>query len=86
MITNTDAEIKVRRKPVTLTIREDIMRDAKSLSLNASKAAEAGIAEALRKARGERWLAENRDAILAYNTEIEARGVAIQPLWDESDR
>jgi antitoxin CcdA len=86
MITNTDTDMKARRKPVTLTIREDIMRDAKSLSLNASKAAEAGIAEALRKARGERWLVENREAILAYNAEIEARGVAIPPLWDDPDR
>jgi antitoxin CcdA len=81
MITNTDTEIRVRRKPVTLTIREDIMRDAKNLSLNASKAAEAGIAEALRKAKGEAWLKENAEAIEAYNRKIEERGLAIPPIW-----
>lgn len=86
MITNFETEIKVRRKPVTLTIREDVVREAKNLSLNTSKAAEAGIADAVRKAKGEHWLVENREAILAYNAEIEARGVAIPPLWDDSDR
>jgi antitoxin CcdA len=74
---------KVRRKPVTLTIREDILRDAKAFELNTSQAAEAGIAIALRKARGEAWLAENAEAIEAYNAEIRERGIAIPPLWGQ---
>lgn len=78
-----DIEIaqKLRRKPVTLTIREDILRDAKAFSLNTSQAAEAGIALALRKAQGDAWLRENAEAIEAYNRKIERRGIAIPPIW-----
>lgn len=72
---------KARRKPVTLTIREDILRDARAFSLNTSQAAEAGIEQALRKARGEAWLSDNAEAIEAYNRQIESRGVAIPPRW-----
>lgn len=81
MSIDVDSIQKSRRKPVTLTIREDIMRDAKTLALNASQAAEAGILEAVRKARAEAWLADNTLAIEAYNRKIEQRGVAIPPIW-----
>lgn len=36
-----------RRKPVTLTIAQDVMAAAKALHLNASQAAEAGIRAAV---------------------------------------
>ncbi len=75
---------KARRKPITLTIREDILRDAKAFSLNTSQAAEAGIEQALRKARGEAWLNDNAEAIEAYNRKIESRGIAIPPIWARS--
>ena len=52
-----------KRRPINLTIREDILREAKALKLNASKAAEAGIEAAIRQAREENWRAENREAI-----------------------
>ncbi|PSJ15721.1 type II toxin-antitoxin system CcdA family antitoxin [Nitrosomonas supralitoralis] len=38
-----------KRRPVNLTIREDLMQNAKSLNLNTSKAAEAGIEDAIKK-------------------------------------
>jgi len=81
MSAEIDIIAKPRRKPVTLTIREDIMREAKTLALNASKAAEAGIFEAVRKARAEAWLAENAEAIEAHNRRVAERGIAIPPIW-----
>jgi antitoxin CcdA len=79
MILGTDT--KIRRRRVTLTIREDILRDAKALALNTSQAAEAGIAQALRNAQAGVWLAENQSAILAHNTRVEAHGTLIRARW-----
>lgn len=70
-----------RRKPVTLTVREDVLQAAQALSLNTSQAAEAGIREAIRRTRTAQWLVANQDAISAYNAELEERGPAIAPLW-----
>lgn len=71
-----------RRKPVTLTVQEDVLQAAKALSLNTSQAAEAGIRQAVREAQRARWLANNANAIEAFNADIEKRGVAIPPPWE----
>lgn len=70
-----------KRRSVNLTIREDIIEAAKSLKVNASKAAEAGIAEAIREARGEQWLAENRAAIDAHNARMSRDGPLLMSDW-----
>lgn len=70
-----------RRKPVTLTVREDVLQAARSLSLNTSQAAEAGIRDAVRHALMDKWLADNAAAISTYNDDVEARGPAIPALW-----
>lgn len=70
-----------KKRPVSLTIRSDLLREAKSLKLNASRAAEAGIEQAVKKAKEEAWLAENKDAIDAYNARIDAEGTLITPIW-----
>ena len=70
-----------RKRAVSLTIRSDLLREAKALNLNASRAAEAGLAAAIKKAKGEAWLAENEDAIRAHNERIATSGVLITPIW-----
>ena len=70
-----------RRKPVTLTVREDVLQAAKALSLNTSQAAEAGIRDAVREALADKWLTDNAAAISSYNADLEARGPAIPALW-----
>lgn len=72
------------RRRVNLTIREDLVADAKALGVNASRAAEAGLSDAVRKAKEEAWLRENRDAINAYNERIEREGPAIVADWARS--
>jgi antitoxin CcdA len=80
MLTQFVAQSKQRRR-VNLTIDEDIMAQAKALSLNTSQAAEAGIREAIRQAREQQWRDENRDAIKAHNSRIEKDGVMLSPAW-----
>jgi antitoxin CcdA len=73
-----------KRRSVNLTIREDLISDAKALGLNASKAAEAGITEAVRRAREKQWLEENREAIEAYNKRIRDHGPILgSPYWSK---
>jgi len=43
-----------KRRPINLTIREDVIRQAKSLELNTSKAAEAGIVKAIKDAQSKK--------------------------------
>jgi len=74
-----------KRRPVNLTIREDILSDAKALNLNASKAAEAGIEAAIKQAREENWLAENREAIAAHNQRVAESGPLLVPDWADDN-
>ncbi len=77
-----------KRKGVNLTIREDVLAEAKSLSLNASQAAEAGIRDAIRKAREAEWRREAGPAIEAYNERIAREGPLLvtdwaRPFWEK---
>jgi antitoxin CcdA len=60
------------RRAVNLTIRADLLDEAKRLKLNASRAAEAGLLEAVRRARIEGWRRENAAAIDEYNRRLAA--------------
>ena len=54
---------KIRRRPVNLSVREDLVAAAKELGVNASQAAEQGLAAAVRTAKEQAWLKENAAAI-----------------------
>lgn len=69
------------RKRVNLTVREDIMAEARALGLNTSRAAEAGIEAAVREEKGRRWREENREAIKAHNRRIEREGTLLPTPW-----
>ena len=61
----SSAEKGPRRHSVNLSIREDIVADAK----------------ALRQAHAEKWRRENRAALDAHNDRIERDGVLLTPDW-----
>lgn len=63
-----------KRRVVRLAIRSDLLREAKALNLDVSRAAEAGIEPAIKKAKEDAWLAQNKDAIDAHNARIDAQG------------
>ncbi|MEK7264488.1 MAG: type II toxin-antitoxin system CcdA family antitoxin [Pseudomonadota bacterium] len=70
-----------RRRSVNLTIPEDIMAAAKKLGINASKAAEAGLRQEVKKKLGEQWLAENQSALNAHNKRVEKQETLLTPDW-----
>ena len=62
------------KRAANLSVNGDLLNKAKELDINLSATLEQALAEALRKNQRERWLAENRKAINAYNDHVEAHG------------
>jgi len=71
----THFDTTAAKKATNLSINSDLLRQAKELNINLSQTLELSLAEVVRVAKKQRWLAENRDAIEAYNQRIEAKGV-----------
>jgi antitoxin CcdA len=65
------------RKAANLSIDANVLADAKALDINVSRAAETGIAEAVRKEKGRRWLEENREALESSNAWVEKHGLPL---------
>ena len=71
----------MRKKPTNVTIRGDLLEQARSLSINLSQEFEAHLEQVIRKRRAEQWLIDNQGAIDAYNRHIERDG-----LWNDGMR
>ncbi len=65
------------RKPANLSIDADLLAEAKALNVNVSRAAETGIAEAVRKEKERRWKEENREAIEGWNAWVKENGLPL---------
>mgnify|MGYP003381899418 CR=1 FL=1 len=74
-----------RKRPVTLSVRADLLEEARALSLNASQAAESGIALAVRQAKEEVWRKASKAGVDAYNERIHREGTLIKPVWLKTD-
>ena len=72
---------KARRRPLNISVRADLIEIAKSLDLNTSQAAEAGIAAAVKRAQEEAWVEQNQAAIKAHNERIDEQGPLLKPSW-----
>ena len=59
---------------VNITLDQGLVDEAKALGVSISSASGEGLAAAVKKARGERWLEENRAALLEYNSWIKVNG------------
>ena len=67
--------MSAQKKPTNLTINADLLREAKALDINLSQTFETHLAELVKAKKREKWLAENRDAIDAYNRFVDEHGV-----------
>lgn len=65
------------KSSVNLRIRSSLKEKAKSLGLNLSRTLEASLEAEIRRQEQEFWLAENREAIEAYNRRIDKHGPAL---------
>ncbi len=65
------------RRPTSMTLDKALLDEARALGVNISRAAEAGIAAELKKARAEAWKRDNAEAIAASNDYIEKHGLPL---------
>ena len=65
------------RRSTSLTLDARMLDEAKALGINVSRAADAGVAVAIRAERTRRWRAENAGPIEDYNRFIEGHGVPL---------
>jgi antitoxin CcdA len=63
------------KKAVNLSIDRDLLRQARELKVNLSKALEERLAAIIREERARRWQEENREAIEAYNRFVDKHGL-----------
>ncbi|MGH6913465.1 MAG: type II toxin-antitoxin system CcdA family antitoxin [Geminicoccaceae bacterium] len=63
------------KKAVNLSLNSDLLRQARELKINLSKALEESLVQILREERARRWKEENREAIEAHNRFIENYGL-----------
>jgi len=66
------------RQPANLSIDSNLMREAKGLDVNVSRAAEAGIAEAVAAQKTRLWKLENRATMDAWNDYTEKNGIPLE--------
>ena len=65
------------RKSFKLSIRADLLAEAKPLTMNISRLAETGIEKAVSEERDRRWKEENREAIDSSNAYVEKHGLPL---------
>ena len=69
----------------TLMISKKLKEEAREYGINISAVARKGIDHAIKKAKEEKWIEDNRDAAESYNQWIEKNGLPLQAHWMEED-
>jgi antitoxin CcdA len=75
------AKSAVRRGKTTATnvsLDAVLVAEAKALGVSISQASNRGLEEAVKKARAERWLEENKEALEESNAWVEANGLPLE--------
>lgn len=65
------------RRATSLTLDRALLDEAKTLGVNVSRAAEAGVLAAVKAERGRRWKEDNAEFIVEYNKWIEENGIPL---------
>lgn len=66
-----------RKRSTNVSLREDLVQEAKTLGLSVSAACEQGLAAGVKAERDRRWKDENRAAIESWNSYIAEQGVPL---------
>ena len=65
------------RKSANLSLDAELIREGRELGLNLSRAAEEGIASAVKAEKERRWREENAEAIASSNRWVEKNGLPL---------
>ncbi len=63
------------KKAANLTVRADLLEEARAYKINLSQTLETALAVELKKRREAEWLEQNREAIAAYGRLVEREGL-----------
>ena len=63
------------KKAANLSVRADLLEEARAYKINLSQTLETALATELKKRRGDEWLSQNKEAIAAYARLIEREGL-----------
>jgi len=63
------------KKAANLTVRADLLEEARARKINLSQTLEVALAAELKRQREAEWLEQNKEAIEAYNRLIEREGL-----------
>lgn len=66
---------RAKKVATNLSLRADLVAEARALDLNLSAVVDAALEAAVRDAREAAWLAENREAIDQYNDFVATHGL-----------
>jgi|GEM_PF-1617086 len=69
-----------RKRTANLSLRQDVLTDARALGINLSRACERHLCDLIRRERERRWRTEHADFVAAYNTTVEERWPAAGTL------
>jgi antitoxin CcdA len=65
------------RRATNVTIPDSLLQEAKALKINVSQACERGLSAAVAEARAQKFLAENHEAMDAWNAHVEQHGLPL---------
>jgi antitoxin CcdA len=65
------------KKAANLSIDEKVIAEARAYDINISRAAEEGIAQAVKAEKERRWKEENAEAIASWNRYIAKNGLPL---------
>jgi antitoxin CcdA len=71
---------KARKRAVNVSIRADLVEEAKAFGTNVSAVLERALENEHRERRREKWRRENRKAIEAWNQWVEENGIPFDEL------
>lgn len=66
------------KKPTNLTLDPSLLTEARSLGVNLSQAAEAGLRRAVAEAKAQAWQHDNAAALASSNAWAEANGLPLE--------
>ena len=65
------------KRATNISLRSDLIDEARRLNINISQACERGLEKEVTKTRGEQWVEENRAAIDYWNAYVEENGLPL---------
>ncbi|GMV01255.1 MAG: hypothetical protein AMXMBFR52_09110 [Burkholderiales bacterium] len=67
-------DVSAPKRAANVTVNVDLLRRARELDVNLSQTLESALVVEVAERARQRWLAENRSAIDAYNRDVECNG------------